>query len=320
MLIDTKKAAALIAAGKRLIIAGERALLESLPAGDWIGGSIPYFMTESGGKVSKDLVYADELPPQVESASIRSYAADALRDIPTDAPENGYTYLIIPATSPAHLEYAQNAPSYPGIFMKPVFGWISGVHLSELGKAKPCVVDGRTGRCSDSQAIAMHCVLPAGKLAQIGIVNLFKQGSGDSIRFEKTGFSAAEALVNGKKVDFAGYVREKGIDTKLPLVADYSGTMVNVSFQAVGEKGVDFYAPVFADMEYKIAGAVGDYVKEFKTALPQGAKALLSCNCILNFLYSELEGKATPGIQGPITFGEIAYQLLNQTLVYLSVS
>lgn len=44
-----------------------------------------------------------------------------------------------------------------------------------------------------------------------------------------------------------------------------------------------------------------------------------SCNCILNFLYSELEGKRTGELIGPVTFGEVAYQLLNQTLVYLQI-
>jgi hypothetical protein len=47
---------------------------------------------------------------------------------------------------------------------------------------------------------------------------------------------------------------------------------------------------------------------------------VFSCNCILNYLYSELEGKQTGGIIGPITFGEVAYQLLNQTLAYLTIS
>jgi hypothetical protein len=46
---------------------------------------------------------------------------------------------------------------------------------------------------------------------------------------------------------------------------------------------------------------------------------VFACNCILNFLYSGLEGKITEGMYGPITFGEIAFQLLNQTLVYLDV-
>ncbi|MGV8838548.1 DUF6976 family protein [Cellvibrio sp.] len=33
-----------------------------------------------------------------------------------------------------------------------------------------------------------------------------------------------------------------------------------------------------------------------------------------------MEGKKTRDLTGPITFGEVAYQLLNQTLVYLSIS
>ncbi|HXZ96426.1 MAG TPA: hypothetical protein VEG37_05180 [Burkholderiales bacterium] len=41
-------------------------------------------------------------------------------------------------------------------------------------------------------------------------------------------------------------------------------------------------------------------------------------NCALNFLYGKLEG-AQAGLPGPCTFGEIAYQLLNQTMVYLVV-
>ena len=47
---------------------------------------------------------------------------------------------------------------------------------------------------------------------------------------------------------------------------------------------------------------------------------VLSCNCILNHLCSELEGKKTGEITGPVTFGEVAYQLFNQTMVYLTVS
>jgi hypothetical protein len=32
------------------------------------------------------------------------------------------------------------------MFMKPIVGWISGVHLDDLGKVAPKVVDGRTGK------------------------------------------------------------------------------------------------------------------------------------------------------------------------------
>jgi hypothetical protein len=104
------------------------------------------------------------------------------------------------------------------------------------------------------------------------------------------------------------------------LVADYSGAMINVSFQSVDEtKGVALYAPVFKDVEYKIAAPVASYVDEFKKVLPKGVSPIFACNCILNFLYSELEGQVVEKMHGPVTFGEIAYQLVNQTLVYLEI-
>ena len=46
---------------------------------------------------------------------------------------------------------------------------------------------------------------------------------------------------------------------------------------------------------------------------------VFACNCILNYLYGKLEGKKTGHLTGPFTFGEIAHQLLNQTLVRLCV-
>jgi hypothetical protein len=168
----------------------------------------------------------------------------------------------------------------------------------------------------------MHVTLPRGRRASIGIVNLFRQGGGDVISFEEEGFSVRTCVAAGKKVNFAEYLVSRKIDTRLPLVADYSGTMVNVSFQAVDEKAgtVALYAPVFKDVQYRIAEPVPDYVKDFAVSMPSGSvNPAFSCNCILNYLYAGLEGKKTGSITGPITFGEIAYQLLNQTLVYLEI-
>jgi hypothetical protein len=62
---------------------------------------------------------------------------------------------------------------------------------------------------------------------------------------------------------------------------------------------------------------VPDYAAAFRARLADydASGAAFSCNCILNFLFGELEGKAIGGVEGPVTFGEIAYQLLNQTMV-----
>ena len=78
---------------------------------------------------------------------------------------------------------------------------------------------------------------------------------------------------------------------------------------------------MFEDIEYRLAKNIPDYAAAFHNHLKgvSDASAVFSCNCVLNFLYGELEGKSIEAFAGPITFGEIAYQLVNQTLVYLTV-
>ncbi|HNY11713.1 MAG TPA: hypothetical protein PKK26_09005 [Candidatus Wallbacteria bacterium] len=311
-----------INAGKKFFIAGDEQLLKKLPRGSWIAGTIPYFMDAAGGVITREKVFALEVPSCAGTVKVSSYDERSLSSIPADSPENGFSLVIVPALSGVHVSYAQNAPDFPGLFMKNILGWISGVHLEDLGKVSPKVFCGSTGEVFDNKAVAMHCSLPKDKTAVIGIINLFEQGAGDTITFDKTGFSANDCMINGKKQNFSEYLLKNKIDTRLPLVADYCGSMVNVSFQSVDKdkRMVNFYAPVFTEVEYKIAKPVADYVSAFTKAISGlQTTSAFSCNCILNFLYSELEGKKTPGMTGPITFGEIAYQLLNQTLVYLEI-
>jgi Family of unknown function (DUF6976) len=74
-------------------------------------------------------------------------------------------------------------------------------------------------------------------------------------------------------------------------------------------------------VRYYHARPVRDYVDAFVSALPTaiGDRIVFGCNCVLNYVHSSLEGRKTGNIVGPMTFGEIAYQLLNQTMVYLTV-
>jgi hypothetical protein len=154
------------------------------------------------------------------------------------------------------------------------------------------------------------------------VINIFSQDEESPvIEFQKEGFSAVKCLINGKEAVFADYIAENNIDTKLPLVGDYSGNGVNISFRAIENGVVNFYAPVFTGIKYRIAKSISDYAAEFNNHLTdfRDANSTFSCNCILNFLYGGLEGKNIEHFRGPITFGEIAYQLVNQTLVYISV-
>lgn len=322
LLMSVEDAGALLAAGGFHCVAGDEALLRRLPRGHWIGGTIPYFMGQDGGRTTREEVFVTTLPAGARPPTVRWYDAEELARVCVDGPDNGFSLLIIPAFSALHSRFAREAPQYEDMYLKPLLGWIAGIHLDELGKRPPRVVNGETGEFSEDRAVVMHLPLPEDQVAHLDIVNLFRPGDGDRIRFTEPGFHAHDCLVNGRPVNFADYLTQQGIDTRWPLVADYAGAMINVSFKGVdaAERRVDFYAPVFDDAEYRLAAPVEDYQRAFAGALPgNGSAVAWSCNCILNYLYSGLEGQRTGAITGPMTFGEIAYQLLNQTMVVLTI-
>jgi len=312
-----------VADGARLLLAGEEGLLRRLPRGSWIGGTIPYFMDVSGGTFDEGRLFATELPESCAAATVTVYDRERLGRIYAEGPARGFSFVIIPGMSPTHLAFAVDAPGYADFAKRPLVGWIAGVNLARLGQVTPKVIDGATLTAHEDAAVVMHVELTAGKVADVEILNIFEPGDGDVIRFPETGFTAHKATVNGTEVVFADYVERQGLDTRMPLVADYAGARVNTSFQKVerAEGVVHFYGPVFAGMEYRLARRVDDYVEAFTAKVPkvQEGEVVFSCNCIVNYLHSELEGKKTGGFVGPITFGEIAYQLVNQTLAYLVV-
>jgi hypothetical protein len=149
-------------------------------------------MTEDGWIFDPKRVFANELPPETK-ASGRLYSSGELQQLVRDGPEHGLTFLIVPAMSQAHLSFALDAPRWPGLFDKPLVGWVSGVAMSDIGKVAPKVFDGATGRVSDSEAAVMHIELPPDRHARVDIVNPFRPGDGDVIAFERSGFSARRA-------------------------------------------------------------------------------------------------------------------------------
>jgi hypothetical protein len=324
LMFSVQEASDLIAGGAKVLVAGDEGALRRLPKGDWLGGTIPYFMAEAGGLQTRERVFVTRLPAFAAMAGIRIYEPADLGRLYLDIPTNGFGLVIIPASSASHLAFANTAPNLEGFASRPLIGWIAGIHLDDLGKATPKVVDGRSGRFFEEGVAVMHVTLPDSKAAEISILNIFQQGQGDVITFPKTGFEVTEAEINGERRNFADYVIAQKVDTRLPLVASYSGTQINVSFQVVdaATHTVKLYAPVFQGVAYRHAAPIADYMGEFTKQVPERVDAdiAFSCNCILNYLYSELEGKRTPLFTGPITFGEIAYQLLNQTMVYLTIS
>jgi hypothetical protein len=319
MLKTFEQAAALIAEKKLLHISGTEALLRKLPAGYWIGGSTEYFLAEGGGKVSGEVLDVLELP--FTDYKFASYDAETLPNITKDAYENGFSVIILPFDSVVHRQYAQNASEYEDIFLKNIVGWISGLNLNATDQT-PIAVKGDTGEALTDKAVALHIGLPEGKIAELNIVNIFNaDAKSPVITFGEDGFAAKTCFVDGKETVFADYIAENKVDTKLPLVGDYSGAGVNISVKSIEDGVVYFYAPVFKGIDYRFPEPISDYVDAFhgRIAEHNDADSAFACNCILNFLYGNLEGKDLGGFYGPITFGEIAWQLLNQTLVYVRI-
>jgi hypothetical protein len=319
--MTVQDASELIRSGKRILVAGDESLLATLPRGEWIGATIPYFMSEEGGLFARDRVQITELPEFIHTATVKMYAPDEMEKIPADYKANGFSFVVVPGFSEAHQRFAHDCSNWPGVFDRPLVGWVAGFDLKDMGKVTAKVYNGQTGETSSTKAAVMHVDLPANMYAKANIINLFHQGKGDTITFASSGFEATDCFVNGEKKNFAEYVESHKINTQQPLVADYAGAMVNVSFQTVDAKAgkVTLYAPVFPGVEYKIADPVVDYEASFRKEFDgKEIKPIFTCNCILNYLYANLEGKKTGNLLGPITFGEIAYMLLNQTLVYLT--
>ena len=311
--------ARLIEAGHCLMVAGDEALLRLLPSGQWIGGTIPYFMGDEGGQVSRERLFVTHIPTDAGAPEIRSYDITSISHLCADAPANGFSLIIIPAFSATHSLYARKAPEFEDMFMKPVVGWIAGCHLDDLGRVAPAVVSGPELAFDTERAVVMHVPLPPQRYAHVHIANRMRQGEGGLLRFPETGFSAGRCTVDGVETTLAAYLDANRADLRLPLVADYGGASVNVSIKGIDRDAgrVDFYAPVFGDVAYRLAEPV-----DFSADDDPGAdavNALWSCNCILNYLYCGLEGRKGSAPGGPMTFGEIAYLLLNQTQVFLEI-
>ena len=319
MLMSFNEVSKQIESGKVIHIAGTEDLLKKLPKGNWIGGSTEYFMAKQGGKVSDELMFVTKFP--YDNFSVKNYNASEIKNVAADAFERGFTVLIIPFDSAVHREYAENAAGYQDMFIKTVVGWISGINLGKTGQA-PIAVNGATGEVFSDKAVGLHLEVSHGKTASVNIVNIFEQDENSPIiKFTDEGFSIKKCLINNEEVDFAEYITKNNLDTKLPLIGSYSGAGVNVSFRSIEDGVVKTYAPVFNGIEYRLAKQIPNYTEAFHNHIEalNVSIAAFSCNCILNFLYGELEGKCIETFEGPITFGEIAYQLVNQTLVYVTV-
>ena len=285
--------ATMIAAGKKLLLAGDEDPPAQPSARGLDRGTIPYFMGEEGGVFTRDQIYVTELPNYVLKVEVKIYTEADIAQVYNDAPHHGFSVIIIPASCQTHFAFALNAPGFPGFATRPLIGWVAGVNVMER-EATPKVFDGTCCEALSNGAVVLHVELPASKLVEIGIVSIFEQGDGDTITFPEDGF-ATTACINGEARNFADYLLENAIDTKLPIVADLYGAMINTSFQSLdfAKRQVTFYAPGIAGVRYKLASRSATTLASSWPKAPDGVGSGLffACNCVLNYLYAGLEGR-----------------------------
>ena len=315
-LFTPEEVSAMIRAGHYLLLAGDAKLLSQLPAGNWIGGSTPHFILYPENRTTSfDKIFVSQLPDFVTKTEIREYDETTIQNIFNDGPQNGFTVLIMPFASPVAVEYSINATNYENFAVHPVCGWLTGLPLDIIMTEKSHSASGNGPVLFSDKAVAMHISLPKTKYAEIKIFNPYKQGIGDSIMFEENSLLVKDAFINGEKRNFAEYLREIGYDMLMPLVANYSGAMINDVVIAIDGEVVPMSAPVFSHVDYRIA-VVDEAIVEPSLV---NDKIVFSVTCIGNFLQPDICAQYLRKMNGPVVFGEIAYQQIGQTTVFVIV-
>jgi len=305
--------------GGLLHISGTQTLLEKLPKGNWIGGTGEHFMGANGGVVTKEHLFVSEMP--YDTYKIQTYTTDTIKNVVADGYENGFTVVILPFGTPVNAEYALNSNDYEQMYMRPIAGWVAGRNLDNPEQI-PKVGNGQAGEVYEDKGVALHVQLPEDKIATVNIVNIFSPDENSPIlKFDEQDFTVKNCTVDGEKKLFADFLKEYNANSMAPMIGDYSGAAINISLQVVDGETVRLAAPPSKGIEYRWATPVEDYAAAFQSFAKEleGKNIAFACNCLYNFMYGQLEGKQIPVFAGPATWGEIAYKLVNQTFVYISV-
>lgn len=313
-----------IAKGCQMVLNADEEALKQLPKGNWIGGTTPYFMNTDKGVFSKDLIFVDDFTNVGVDFKIEEFDVGTMPQIANNSFKNGFTVLILPFEKEVYHEFAYHSLSYDGIFNNPVVGFVAGCDFDLLETAEAKVVNGLSNELSSDKAIALHVKLPGNKIARTEILNLDNiQPDSDTIVFPETSFTQSNCLINGKDTNIAEYLDEIGYIQKAPrpLIASTNGALINRDIKVINteKKEVTFFSPVYEGDEYFLTDIITDYERLFNQRLEEiKQKSFYTSICVSYYLLGQLEGKKINTV-GAFAFGEIAFQLLNKTLVLLEI-
>jgi len=323
---------AMIKNGDKLLLAGDAPLLSQLSKGNWIGGSCSRFV-EKGKTLAttREKIFVHNITNIAANIKISIYDAKNISNIYDDAYDNGFSVLIMPFFSDVWSEYGVNCSNYSNFANRAVCGWVAVTPLySDYEKNDESLVfSGESGQSYTNAAIVMHIGLSANNYAEIHVFTPFKPSDEDVITFEENGQQFEFAYINGVKQSFREYLISRNIDRSVDagagsrkcLAGDYAGFIMNVAIahesEADAEKYVSFAAPIYKDVPYRIANMDSMSYEEEKKYFDD--RVVCSFTCITNSGHPEIFNKNLTQMNGPFTYGEIAYFLLNHATVYVTV-
>jgi hypothetical protein len=313
-----------ISKGYKMVLTADEQILKQLPKGNWIGGTTPYFMDMDKGVFTKEQVFVDDFTSIAKDFKIEEFSAHNIKNIALNSFENGFSVLVLPSENDVFYEFANNSLSYENIFQNPIVGFVAGADFDDLDNVTTKAINGQTGEMADDKAFVIHISLPKNKIARTEILNLDTiQPDSDKIEFPKTSFVQSDCLINGKKRNIAEYLTDIKYKEKAPrpLIANINGALINRDIKEINTetKEVTFFSTVFEGDSYYLTTIIDDYQSLFNERLKEFKNnPIYTSICVSYYLLGGLENKKI-NVKGAFAFGEIAFQLLNKTLVLLEI-
>ncbi len=309
--------------GRIMHLCGNEDTLKGLPKGNWVAGMSPYFM-DGVGKICNDKIYVDDFSFIAEECEVATFDKTDIAEIASrNKYGNGFIFIVLPINSEVYFTFANHSLEYEHIYDNPVVGYVSAVRLEEYGKKQPKVAIGSDGILHDAKAAVMYVKVANRLRVRAEIMNFDTIDYASApLKFPKPGFDQCDCLINGEPGKIGKHLERIKQETgHYPqLITSQNGALVNRDIKYVNaETGeASFFAPIYTEDTYHCVKPNNDYLATFNRRLGRKTDVIACVSCTSYFMQGDFEYRHID-FNGVYTFGEIAYQLLNKTIVTLEV-
>lgn len=313
-----------IEAGRVMMLSGSEQALAGLPKGKWIAGTSPYFM-DGVGKCNEEKIFVDDFTLIAKNSKVATYDKNTIQNIAKNGFKNGFVLVTMPIETDVYYTFSDNSLEYEGMFDNPVVGYVACMRMDQYGKVKSKTASGIDGQLSEELASVLYVELPDHLAARTEIMNFDTiDEETPTIVFPKTSFVQSDCLIDGKPGNISDYF-EHTVKPKLggytQLITSQNGALINRDPKVVNcETGeTSFYSSIYAGDEYHLVKNGADYFAMFNDTLKAKKADIATCiSCVSYFFGGNFTDRSIVK-NGVYAFGEIAYQILNKTIVTLEI-